>query len=288
MARARELWQLARLADVAQRQAKTCAHCGVDFGKDYKPKGGRPKRFCGQSCAEAFHAAKGIAATAPRRAARLVERLSRQAQVHPCVVCSSPIVGSIRQTCSRVCHYLLSQSKQIGKPKLQPDFPKVCACGKSFMAHRTSSRLCQRCSLKTGRRIGKALRKARIEGVYCENVDPFKVFTRDHWRCRRCGVETPRSLRGTYDDDAPELDHIVPLAHGGAHTYLNTQCLCRRCNRVKGASVQGQPALPLYGHEEPQAGRKRCRRCRRRLATDLRCMFRSCVKRAYSDIAVSI
>lgn len=31
-----------------------------------------------------------------------------------------------------------------------------------------------------------------------------------------------------------ELDHIVPLAAGGAHDDLNLQLLCRRCNRSKG------------------------------------------------------
>jgi 5-methylcytosine-specific restriction endonuclease McrA len=44
-------------------------------------------------------------------------------------------------------------------------------------------------------------------------------------------------------DDAPELDHIVPLACGGAHTYQNTQCTCRECNGRKGATILGQLRL---------------------------------------------
>lgn len=61
----------------------------------------------------------------------------------------------------------------------------------------------------------------------------LSVFQRDGWRCRFCGIDTPESLRGTHEHNAPELDHIVPLARGGQHSYDNTQCLCRACNGFK-------------------------------------------------------
>jgi 5-methylcytosine-specific restriction endonuclease McrA len=78
-----------------------------------------------------------------------------------------------------------------------------------------------------------------------ENVDPFKVFARDKWHCQDCGVATPRSKRGSYDADAPELDHIKPLSKGGAHSYKNTQCLCRRCNQEKSDTWQPQEVESL-------------------------------------------
>ncbi|HHW13485.1 MAG TPA: HNH endonuclease [Firmicutes bacterium] len=90
------------------------------------------------------------------------------------------------------------------------------------------------------RRQGKAIRRARIKGLAHEVFDPIEVFQRDHWTCQICGAKTPRRLRGTTDDRAPELDHIVPLALGGQHTRANTQCLCRRCNQAKGAAARGQ------------------------------------------------
>lgn len=87
--------------------------------------------------------------------------------------------------------------------------------------------------------IASGVRRARKRTATVEKVDPYKVFTRDKWRCQRCGVDTPSSKRGSYAADAPELDHIRPLSKGGAHSYKNTQCLCRRCNREK--SDQWQP-----------------------------------------------
>src|SRR5690606_4317446 len=84
------------------------------------------------------------------------------------------------------------------------------------------------CLRKHGQRIGKATRRSRQKTSTVERVDPYAVFGRDGWRCKLCGCRTPKRLRGTTDDRAPELDHIVPLAHGGEHSYANTQCLCRK------------------------------------------------------------
>jgi len=96
---------------------------------------------------------------------------------------------------------------------------------------------------KDARRAAGARRRARLRGVYTENVSPRKVFMRDGWMCQICGIKTPSAKRGLMVPNAPELDHIVPLALGGTHTYTNTQCLCRRCNGAKGATVQGQLRL---------------------------------------------
>lgn len=97
-------------------------------------------------------------------------------------------------------------------------------------------RLCDPCSVDRGRaarRVDKAARRARVRSGTVDRVDPFAVFERDGWSCRLCGIATPKDKRGTYEPDAPELDHIKPLSKGGEHSYANTQCACRRCNGVK-------------------------------------------------------
>lgn len=70
-------------------------------------------------------------------------------------------------------------------------------------------------------------------GGEVERVDKLRVFERDGWRCRICNIKTPRSLMGTKDGRAPELDHALPLSRGGAHSYANTQLACASCNRLK-------------------------------------------------------
>lgn len=61
--------------------------------------------------------------------------------------------------------------------------------------------------------------------------------------CIVCGKKTPPHRRGTTHRRAPELDHILPLSKGGAHSAANTQCACRECNSTKGARPLGQLLL---------------------------------------------
>lgn len=98
-------------------------------------------------------------------------------------------------------------------------------------------------SRRRAKRIYKSRRRAIERGVQAERIDPVEVFGRDGWRCHLCGCRTPKRLRGTCEDQAPEIDHIVPLAAGGTHVRSNVACACRRCNGLKGARPRGQLLL---------------------------------------------
>lgn len=107
---------------------------------------------------------------------------------------------------------------------------------------------CQQCAesdQREWRRISKSRRRAVERGASADRIDPIKVFQRDKWRCHMCGREAPKSLRGTHDPKAPELDHIVTLSEGGTHTWGNVACACRECNINKGGASRGQLGLRL-------------------------------------------
>lgn len=134
-----------------------------------------------------------------------------------------------------VCQYC---SKLYSRKKL---FQRYCSetCSHSAKAeakdrHRASD------AYRAAKRRGKSRRRAVLRGCEHESIDPIKVFERDGWRCHLCGIKTPRRLRGTIKDNAPELEHIVSLADGGSHTWGNVACSCRRCNIAKGAESRGQ------------------------------------------------
>lgn len=77
-------------------------------------------------------------------------------------------------------------------------------------------------------------RRAIIAQVYVETVDPVVVFERGKGVCGIC-KHPVASGRGW------EIDHVIPLSKGGAHSYANVQLSHRRCNRSKGAKLPESP-----------------------------------------------
>jgi len=77
-----------------------------------------------------------------------------------------------------------------------------------------------------------------------QHVNARAVFERDGWRCRLCGELVDRTKQAPHPR-SPSVDHIVPLAKGGAHTYANVQCAHFGCNSKKGARDGGQLRLAL-------------------------------------------
>lgn len=93
---------------------------------------------------------------------------------------------------------------------------------------------CKSNQAKDQKRTARLARKAIQRASSVERVSPNKVFTRDGWSCYLCGCHTPSELRGSYMQNAPELEHVVPLSRGGEHSYANVRCACRACNLIKG------------------------------------------------------
>ncbi len=73
-------------------------------------------------------------------------------------------------------------------------------------------------------------RRARKRAAFVEVVDPMVVFVRDRWTCGICRLPVRSS--------EAQLDHVVPLARGGEHSYKNTQCAHASCNARKGARTE--------------------------------------------------
>lgn len=165
----------------------------------------------------------------------------------PCQECGKIFYKNRSDTrfCSSECYrtYNLRLSKQERIQNYEPKRNVCNECGCEFVSsygNKHRSYCSDKCRRKHFQRTSKAHRRAKIRGNEYEVFDPLEIFERDHWRCQLCGMKTPKRLRGTLEDRAPELDHIIPLALGGPHTRINTQCLCRLCNQRKGATIAGQ------------------------------------------------
>lgn len=83
----------------------------------------------------------------------------------------------------------------------------------------------------------KIRRKRAQESTRVVPVNRELVAERDGWRCAICGK---RVTRKTWS-----LDHIVPLARGGSHTYENVTLAHLRCNIARGVGRRPVQA-PLF------------------------------------------
>jgi len=79
-------------------------------------------------------------------------------------------------------------------------------------------------------------RRAAKAGVDAEHFTSVEIFERDAWSCWLCGRETDRAA--TKDDPmSATLDHVIPLAKGGAHARANVRCAHLICNLRKGDRI---------------------------------------------------
>lgn len=211
----------------------------------FRPKRTDRTKFCSRECA--FQDFRDRSAA--------IRPVSFSIFKRRCDCCSEWFVVTVKASrlCSDACRSENDRLKSRDRSAANDNrdhSPRACAeCGEEFITSYGDLRsvyCSDACGRRRVRRVARKKERARLRGAMVESVDPIKVFERDRWRCKICGMSTPRRLRGTYDDRAPELDHVMPLSLGGAHSYLNTQCACRRCNAEKSDEPPTQPSLFAY------------------------------------------
>lgn len=219
-----------------KKRLPVCRWCN----KRFKARGAEIRLFCSRACSgksqTAIAAAKREANPPPPKSAPAQRPEPTECRVYfsQCENCATWLSSGHRaiRFCDIVCTKAAAKSALIAKRTAARECK---GCGQVFSPVYGEKRrtICSDACLKAyGRRAYRKVRRVRI-GAACERVDPLVVFKRDGWRCRTCGKDTPECLRGTFEPAAPEMDHVLPLSRGGAHSYKNTQCLCRQCNQDK-------------------------------------------------------
>lgn len=69
-------------------------------------------------------------------------------------------------------------------------------------------------------------RRARMRAADYEPIDRQRVFDRDNWTCHLCRQPVPHATAS--------VDHLVPIADGGSHTYANVATAHIACNVRRG------------------------------------------------------
>lgn len=112
-------------------------------------------------------------------------------------------------------------------------------CRSPFVAKQGPSRYCAPCRPaveRDTRHAGNARRANRLRLGPTQRVYRLRVYGRDQWKCGLCGGAVQPDLLVPHPG-APTLDHVIPIAAGGSHTYANVQLAHFLCNSRKGARV---------------------------------------------------
>jgi len=67
-----------------------------------------------------------------------------------------------------------------------------------------------------------------------ESIDVAELGVRDGWICGICG-EPVLPYLSSPDPRCPSIDHVIPISHGGAHSWDNVQLAHVVCNVRRGA-----------------------------------------------------
>jgi hypothetical protein len=181
-----------------------------------------------------------------------------------CDICHknyTPTYGRQR-TCSRQCGVELRRTitkTQLRKLMVATQTELLVAqcgqCGSLFLTVHVLQKICSRecrrnrtsafvlAGYHDGRYRDRMLaaahtRRARLAVAESDGTISLAVVAqRDGWVCGICRQAVPRTTSKLSRELMASLDHIVPIARGGSHTYDNVQLSHYRCNLSKGSRL---------------------------------------------------
>ena len=168
---------------------------------------------------------------------------------HVCLGCGAQLTGQRRKWCgdngrcmsgagsdraakSAAPVECLWCGDKLPPPKYPGNPRRYCSRSCGDRAARAEGRRRQGCSRSGGLRSHKE--RAAAYGVPYEPINRLAVFERDVWLCQLCQQPIDPDLQWPHPGSA-SLDHIVPIARGGEHTYRNVWSAHLGCNCSKGS-----------------------------------------------------
>lgn len=148
--------------------------------------------------------------------------------------------GNAQKYCSDECYNNAHSIRQI--------LIKECVeCGQKFETYHNGNLYCSdKCRNKRANRIKTVSKDKRIRrnGKIDYSISLKKLYKRDKGICYICGKEcNPKDIKMTEEgyyiagDNYPSIDHVMPIAKGGTHTWNNVRLAHRYCNMIKSDNI---------------------------------------------------
>lgn len=205
-----------------------CVSCGLELRK--RTRGGRPRKWCSRRCEYLKTYRLKIVHVKPKK---------RKPPPRLCTADGCDLkhygLGFCRMHYGRFARY--GSTDLPGRPTPSPK-PKplkmrtwtagYCGeCDGAFVTNQPQTRFCSTsCKRRNKDRVHEQRRSERIKAAGPrDRIDLPVLAKRDGWRCHLCGK---RVTRKTWS-----VDHLIPLSHGGSHTYVNVALAHQRCNSLR-------------------------------------------------------
>ena len=149
---------------------------------------------------------------------------SEQGKILVCPNCSESFTKKSYQQiyCSYKCQYTYINHKN-QKRKVNNGF---CGrCGESLQHKRVDAIYCS----QTCKSMDHTL-KHRSKTRFVSTARRYEIYLRDNKQCYQCAKELAK--------DEFELDHLIPIAKGGANNPENLAVSCLFCNRSRGTKIE--------------------------------------------------
>ena len=157
------------------------------------------------------------------------------------------ISHALQISSSAVAAVLRKRGEKGAVKKETPLFKSVCPiCGKEFDAFVANKKYCStKCEKAKSHRVNDIIRRTRKKtAIVDDDITLEKVAQKAGGRCALCGDlvdwDDVRFVNGRKyaSKKYPSIDHIIPLAAGGTHSWDNVQLAHFSCNASKGKRCQ--------------------------------------------------
>jgi 5-methylcytosine-specific restriction endonuclease McrA len=143
--------------------------------------------------------------------------------------------------CSHDCYL----DKRYGLQRPRGNWPKsnihiklCCDCKEWIVAKRSYQIRCVHCAyLKQIARANQREHEKRIPNRKLgDKITRKQLHDRDGGRCYICKRKTVLKNKGKKrNKNLSTIDHVIPVSHGGTHTWSNVRNCCWQCNIAKGS-----------------------------------------------------
>ena len=194
----------------------SCARCGVTFNP--APRRGTKPKYCSDACRKARNAAYYRAEYAPRSAVGYCE----------CEFCGELFVARSTAHTVRACRG--SDCQRLLRNARMREYRRRYAEKHGHALER---------QFAEGRTDARHRRRATLKGAYVETVRITDLAERDGWVCGICAEPVDPDLKWPHLM-SKTIDHVVPIALGGAHAPTNCQIAHLTCNSRKRHTIIGE------------------------------------------------